>query len=236
MNEVTKFEFNNNEFRTVTDGEGTVWFVAKDVCSILGLDNNREALVKVPEKHKGVRRIDTLGGAQQMLTVDEAGLYRLILRSNKPEAEPVMEWVTSEVLPSIRKTGSYTMDRSVAIMSDNYEFTRNQLRNANSENKRLKATVLAQTPYWGKIKRCKDMQLTNAETARVICKSTRFVSVTLKKMADLGITPESVSFRMMLLEGEIQSYRHEREKFKQLYPEQYEQIKQRRLDQEGGAE
>ena len=127
------------------------------------------------------------------------------------------------------------MDISTAIMADNYEFTRKQLREARSENKLLQAKLLGVMPYWAKIKQCKDMELTNAETSRVIGKSQRFVSSTLKKMADLGIKPERVSFRILLLESDLRIARRESENLKRLFPEQYEQVKQRRLDQEGGA-
>jgi prophage antirepressor-like protein len=106
---VTPFVYQSTEIRTIKKADGTVWFVAKDVCGVLGLNNVPMALVKIPEDHKGVNQIDTLGGRQKLNVVDEPGLYRLILRSDKPEAEPFMEWVTSEVLPAIRKTGTYTV-------------------------------------------------------------------------------------------------------------------------------
>ena len=102
---VVPFNFQTHEIRIITI-EDDPWFVAKDVCDVLGLENVTKALLKVPEKHKGVNSIQTPGGLQQMNTVDEPGLYRLILRSDKPAAEPLLEWVTSEVLPSIRKTGA----------------------------------------------------------------------------------------------------------------------------------
>ncbi len=108
MNElaVVPFYFQEKEVRAITIGDEP-WFVARDVCAILGLDNVTNAIARVPENHKGVNPINTPGGIQQMITVDEPGLYRLILRSDKPQAEPFMEWVTEEVLPTIRKTGSY---------------------------------------------------------------------------------------------------------------------------------
>ena len=103
---VVPFRFESHEVRTVTiDNEP--WFVAKDVCKVLCLENVTKALLKVPENHKGVNPIQSPGGTQKMNVVDEPGLYRLILRSDKPQAEPFMEWVTAEVLPSIRKTGAY---------------------------------------------------------------------------------------------------------------------------------
>lgn len=108
----TVFQFQDHPVREVTDEQGNPWFVAKDVCDILGLENVTNALARVPENHKGVNQINTLGGTQQMSIVDEPGLYRLILRSNKPEAEPFMEFVTAEVLPAIRRTGGYTQSQA----------------------------------------------------------------------------------------------------------------------------
>jgi prophage antirepressor-like protein len=103
---VVPFKFESHEVRTViVDGE-PVW-VAKDVCEVLGLTNVKMALAKVNEKHLKSIRLISGGQTREMLAIDEAGLYRLILRSDKPQAEPFMEWVTSEVLPAIRKTGQY---------------------------------------------------------------------------------------------------------------------------------
>ncbi len=103
---VVPFYFESHEVRTVTV-DGTPWFVAKDVCDILGYVTVTDPLRKIPAKHKGVAPTDTLGGVQKMSVIDEPGLYRLILRSDKPQAEPFMEWVTAEVLPAIRRTGTY---------------------------------------------------------------------------------------------------------------------------------
>lgn len=83
------------------------WFVAKDVCAALGIANYRDALASLEEDEKGVALTDTLGGAQEMLTVNESGLYALIFRSRKEQARIFRKWVTSEVLPQIRKTGRY---------------------------------------------------------------------------------------------------------------------------------
>ena len=119
MNEpaVVPFYFQENEVRTITI-ENEPWFVARDVCNAIGLNNLSMALERIPESHKGVNPIDTLGGVQQMNTVDEPGLYRLILRSDKPQAEAFMEWITAEVLPAIRKSGGYLMPGYAAITKD----------------------------------------------------------------------------------------------------------------------
>lgn len=89
---------------TVIDGEP--WFVAKDILTTLDLD--RKALERIDPDEKGVNSIHTLGGTQEMTVVNESGLYSLIMGSRKKEARVFRKWVTAEVLPAIRKTGSYT--------------------------------------------------------------------------------------------------------------------------------
>ena len=92
---------------TMIDGEP--WFVAKDVCMLLDLSNSRDILAKVlDDDEKGVDNIYTLGGRQQMSVINESGLYHLIFVSRKPEAKAIRRWVTGTVLPSVRRTGSYT--------------------------------------------------------------------------------------------------------------------------------
>ena len=83
------------------------WFVAKDVCECLDLANSRDAVSRLDDDEKGVGKADTLGGSQDMMLISESGLYTLVMRSNKPDAKVFRKWVTSEVLPSIRKTGGY---------------------------------------------------------------------------------------------------------------------------------
>lgn len=84
--------------------EGEPWFVAADVCRALGLGNSRQTLSYLDDDEKGVITSDTLGGKQEMSTINEPGLYSLILRSRKPEAKAFKRWITHEV---IRKTGGY---------------------------------------------------------------------------------------------------------------------------------
>lgn len=110
MGNIIPFSYQEKEIRIIEDQDGTPWWVAKDVCGVLGFKNYRDALSNhLDEDEKGVVSADTPGGKQELLTVNESGLYTLILKSAKPEARPFRKWVTSEVLPSIRKTGSYSM-------------------------------------------------------------------------------------------------------------------------------
>lgn len=102
------FEFEGHHIRVVRAEDGEPWFVARDVCSAIGLTNLTMALDRVADDQRGVSRIDTLGGPQNAATVSESGLYMLVLRSDKPDAAKFQQWVTREVLPAIRKTGTYS--------------------------------------------------------------------------------------------------------------------------------
>ena len=107
-------EFTSEKFGTlrtiIRDGEP--WFVGKDVATILGYNNTRDALVKhVDEREKGVAKCDTLGGVQDFVIINEPGVYSLIFSSKLPAAKEFKYWVTSEVLPSIRKHGGYLMNQ-----------------------------------------------------------------------------------------------------------------------------
>ena len=87
---------------------GEPWFVAKDVCDCLELTNTAQTISYLDDDEKGVTTNYTPGGKQEMSMISEAGLYSLILRSRKPEAKAFKRWVTHDILPSIRKTGSYS--------------------------------------------------------------------------------------------------------------------------------
>lgn len=112
--ELIPFDFEGQSVRVVTDAQGEPWFVAADVLNTLTLD--RKALERLDADEKGVSSIHTLGGDQEMTIVNEPGLYGLVLGSRKPEAKRFKRWVTHEVLPAIRKTGSYSMSRTPAAL------------------------------------------------------------------------------------------------------------------------
>ena len=109
--------FNNPDFsvRTFTDEEGIIWFVAKDVAEALeysasSINNNISNLfANVPDIWKGNKRINTPGGMQSMACLTEQGLYFFLGRSDKPKALPYQMWIAGEVVPSLRATGSYSM-------------------------------------------------------------------------------------------------------------------------------
>lgn len=135
--------FNNEEFgqiRTVTiDNEP--WFVGKDVATALGYSNSRDAILKhVHEDDKGVAKCDTPSGKQEMTVINESGLYALIFGSKLDSAKRFKHWVTSEVLPSIRKHGMYAVDELV----NNPELlikVATELKEEREKNKELENTV-----------------------------------------------------------------------------------------------
>lgn len=106
MNELQIFNYNGSQVRTVEKNGQTFW-VLKDVCSILGYTNPTMILERLEDDE--VTKSDLGGRVGVTNIINESGLYNVILRSDKPEAKPFRKWVTSEVLPSIRKTGKYSM-------------------------------------------------------------------------------------------------------------------------------
>jgi len=116
MNELQVFNFMPEQIiRANSDENGVVWFIALDICRVLDIANSSHALSRLDDDEKGVVISDTLGGQQEFRTINESGLYSLILTSRKPEAKVFKRWVTHDVIPSIRKTGSYTATPSFKV-------------------------------------------------------------------------------------------------------------------------
>lgn len=89
---------------------GEPWFVGKDVCNLLGIANTKDSLSRLDDdERRGVGITDPIGRNQQVTCINESGLYHLIFISRKPEAKSIRRWVTGTVLPSIRRTGSYSI-------------------------------------------------------------------------------------------------------------------------------
>lgn len=106
MNQMTTFNFNSTELRVITGDNGEPWFIAKEVAEILGYSDPFEMTKRLDEDE--IQNLQIAGfGNRGVNIINESGLYNAILGSKKPEAKPFKKWVTSEVLPSIRKTGQY---------------------------------------------------------------------------------------------------------------------------------
>lgn len=116
MKNLEIFEFQYNNIRILTE-DGEPLFVLADLCSALDIANTRNVTSRLDAEVKGVRTVDTPGGAQRMAVVTEAGMYEVIFMSRKPEAKQFKRWITSVVLPEIRKTGSFQQPKSLAERS-----------------------------------------------------------------------------------------------------------------------
>ena len=138
-NQLQIFNYNSKQVRTIIK-DGEPWFIAKDVCECLEIDNSRMALERLDDDEKGVSSIDTLGGQQRMQIVNEAGLYSLVLSSRKPEAKAFKRWITHEVIPSIRKYGLYATPDTVEKILENPDYMIEILQKYKEEKqKRLEA-------------------------------------------------------------------------------------------------
>lgn len=159
MNELQIFNYNGNKVRTIQiDGEP--WWVLKDVCEILGIENHKDLPKRLEDDEVGrfdlphpQNKTKTL----KMVCINESGLYSVILRSDKPEAKPFRKWVTAEVLPSIRKTGGYVVDDEMFVnmylkdadenIKNLFLITLKALRNKNGESGINKFIACKQNPY-----------------------------------------------------------------------------------------
>lgn len=150
---------------TVIDGK--VMFVGKDVAKILGYKNTNAAIKKyIDNEDKGVAKCDTLGGMQELVIINESGLYSLLFSSKMPNAKKFKRWITTEVLPSIRKHGVYAVDE-VLQNPDVLIQALTELKKEREEKAQLKETVAVQnqqitemTPkagYYDIVLNCKDV-------------------------------------------------------------------------------
>ena len=115
MNEIQLFNYNNNEIRVI-ERDGEPWFVAKDVCDVLELTNITEALRGLDDDELSSVMLKSGGQNREMRLINEAGLYALIFKSVKPEAKIFSKWVRSEVLPTLRRTGNYAINKEQSAL------------------------------------------------------------------------------------------------------------------------
>ena len=139
MDKLQFFDYQGVGVRTVIK-DNEPWFAAKDVCDILEISNNRDAIGRLSASMKGVATTDTLGGNQQMTVISEAGVYKLVFTSRKPEAEKFTDWIALEVIPSIRKHGGYlTPEKIEEALSDPDTIIRLATDLKNERKKRVEA-------------------------------------------------------------------------------------------------
>ena len=116
MSNIQIFNYNSVEVRTIQN-DGEPWFVLRDVCNVLGLGTPARVAERLdPDEVSQTHITDSVGRQQETTIINESGLYNVILRSDKPEAKPFRKWVTSEVLPTIRRHGMYATPDTVEKM------------------------------------------------------------------------------------------------------------------------
>ena len=149
-NELSQFTSESfGTIRIVKSANDEPWFVAKDVCDILGIANSRDALTALDADEKGVGNIYTPGGNQEMATINESGLYALVLKSRKPEAKEFSRWVRREVLPTIRKTGLYATPEAARRFLEDPQalmYTLQALQDEKNKTKALEQKVQQDAP------------------------------------------------------------------------------------------
>ena len=161
--------FENSEFGEIRTVEinNEPWFVGRDVATVLGYSNPRKAIGDhVDDEDKGVTKCDTLGGRQDLTIINESGLYSLILSSKLPNAKAFKRWVTSEVLPAIRKHGLYAIDDilenpDIAIQALTKLKEERAARKALELDNQVKSQQIAElqpkATYYDLILQCKDL-------------------------------------------------------------------------------
>ena len=139
MNNLEVFNFESKEVRTKSNNNGDVWFCLKDVCEILEIKNVSDCKNRLNQNGVGnTDIIDSLGRTQKATFINESNLYKVIFQSRKQQAERFTEWVTSEVLPSLRKHGMYATEETIDKILSNPDFGIRLLSELKEEREKTK--------------------------------------------------------------------------------------------------
>jgi anti-repressor protein len=151
----TRYWYGDDALNVTTDHEGVPWFLAGDVTRMLGYGRTPDMLRLVEARDRWTLKLPTAGNEQDCVLISEPALYRVILRSNRPNAQTFADWVTRDVLPRIRATGTYTNGKQVAAALDRAALAQmvldaeKELAAARDRADRATATVAAITPAAG---------------------------------------------------------------------------------------
>lgn len=144
-NNLVTFNFNSNQVRTDSDN-GQIWFCLRDLCNVLELPNITWVTKRLNQKGIRKTKLPTKGGLQEMIFVNEPNMYRTVTNSNKPQAVQFENWIYEEILPSIRKTGNYLVDKPVVVSE--------HTRSLPSGKKEIVLSTKAKEEIGGIFKRC----------------------------------------------------------------------------------
>lgn len=181
--------FENQEFGKIraVEIDGEPWLVGKDVAEALGYKNTRQAIAtNVDEEDRGVHSVDTPSGVQEMTVINESGMYSLVLSSKLPTAKKFKRWVTSEVLPSIRRTGGYILPRdypsALRALADSEE-RRMALEVENAQQRQMLAEYNPKVSYYDIVLQTPDV-LPITTIAKDYGKSGRWMN---QRLHELGV-------------------------------------------------
>lgn len=166
MNDIKTWNYENSEIRTI-EKNGEPWWVLADVCKALEISNPSKVAQRIDEDERSNFKLGRQGEA---VVINESGLYAVILRSDKPQAKPFRKWVTSEVLPTIRKHGAYMTEQTIEKTLTNPDFLiqlATQLKSEQEQRRKLETTVAVQeqqtaelqpkASYYDVVLNCKDL-------------------------------------------------------------------------------
>ena len=191
MNLIQPFNFNGNNLSVIINEQNEPLFIAKEVCDLLEIKNTTQAVNQLDEDEKLNYVLDRSGQKRNVNVITESGLYALIIRSNKPEAKSFKKWVTSEVLPSIRKHGAYMTSsklEEVLLNPDTLIQLATNLKAEQEKVKELTKTVTKQQHYVNFVERCFDNEekIDIGQSAKILelpyGRNTLF-----KKLREMGI-------------------------------------------------
>lgn len=188
---IQPFNFNGNTLSVIINENNDPLFIAKEVCEVLGISKYRDAVARLDEDERASVLVDTLGGRQSKSAITESGLYSLIMASRKPEAKQFKKWVTSEVLPSIRKHGAYMTSQKIEEVLLNPDMIIQLATNLKAEKEKvqqLQKTVTRQQHYVHFVEKCfdQDEKIDIGQAAKILelpyGRNTLF-----KKLREMGI-------------------------------------------------
>jgi anti-repressor protein len=172
MNELIQFDFKGNPINVILHLDGEPWFIADEVCEILELSNTSQSVGRLDDDEKLIYTLYMSGQNREVLLINESGLYSLIMTSRKPKAKEFKKWVTAEVLPSIRKTGSYSINKQpdMRVALSDPATLRSMLLSFTEEVIFLKAMIQEQAPK---------VEFYDAATEAVNCQTVQQTAKTL---------------------------------------------------------
>lgn len=188
-NSISVYNFNQNQVRTANI-DNQPYFNLNDCCEALGIARGYKSAVRLSAE--GVRETSLLtdGGVQKAKFINEPNLYRLIFRSNKPQAQAFADWVYNEVLPSIRKTGGYNVPDRKPTFTEALLGSR-ELKKENQAQKALIAEMSAELlkcrPLWRRVLKYKRMGLSTAEVCKLVGRSRSQVKAYCAAMRKYGV-------------------------------------------------